>query len=75
MVRRVDCAGCEVHIKGLVGRHRLLRLHPANRLIGHVVGKVIARDVGRIYASHTIVNQRVPLIGLAPNKAIKLVEA
>ena len=70
----VHCARCKVHEEGLVGCHRLLRLHPANGLVCHVVREVIALYVGRIHAGDAIVNQRVPLVGLTPDKAIKLVK-
>jgi len=47
VVRRVDSAGCIVHEKGLVRRHRLLGLDPVDRLVGHVHGEVIALRMRR----------------------------
>ena len=75
VVRRVHRTRCKVHKEGLVGRHGLLRLHPANRLVRHVIGKVITLHMRRVDAGDTIVNQRVPLVGFTPDKAIKLVKA
>ncbi len=71
----VHGAGCKVHEEGLVRRHGLLRLHPANGLVGHVIGEVVALLVGWIHPSHTIVDQGIPLVGFTANKAIEFVKA
>src|SRR5829696_6808151 len=41
---------CEVHEKRLVGHQRLLRAHPVDRVIGEVLGEVVAllRGLGRL---------------------------
>ena len=42
------CMGCtcsEIHIKGFIWRERLLRIHPGNRLIGHIGGEMIIRII------------------------------
>ena len=42
VVRRVRGAGREVHEERLVGHQRLLLAHPPDRLVGHVLGEVVA---------------------------------
>jgi len=74
MVRRMNGAGCIVHEEGLVRRHRLLGLDPVDRLVGHIHGEVIALRVRRRDSGSAVIDQRVPLIRLAPDKAIELVE-
>ena len=73
-MRGVRGAWREVHEERLVGRQRLLELHPANRLVRHVGHEVvvrIARDLDRV---HAVVEVRRPLVGLAAEEAVELVE-
>ena len=73
-MRGVRGARREVHEERLVGRQRLLELHPGNRLVRHVGHEVvvrIARDLDRV---HTVVEVRRPLVGLAAEEAVELVE-
>ena len=75
MVRGVDGARCVIHEKGLVRRHRLLRLDPIDRLVGHIDGEVIAFRFRRIHFGNAVVDQWIPLIRLAADEAIELVES
>ena len=53
----------------------MLRLHPADRLVGHVDRKVVIRIVRRLYAYGSIKNSRRPLIGLTTDETVELIEA
>ena len=76
VMRSVRRAGGEVHVERLVGRERLLRVHPGQRLIGHVGREVIARRFHvRIHARRAVIDHRVPLVGLAADEAVELVES
>ena len=75
MVGRVGGTGREIHEERLVRRHRLLGLDPVDRLIGHVLGEVVVLLLGRIDLLDAVVDQRSPLVGLAANEAVELVEA
>ena len=74
VVRGVRRARREVHEEGLVRRQRLLELHPGDRLVRHVRHEVIvrvSRDLDRV---HAVVEVRRPLVGLAAEEAVELVE-
>ncbi len=75
VVRGVRRAGGEIHVERLVGRERFLRAHPVDRLVGHVRGEVIARRRGRLHPRHAVEDGRCPLVRLAADESIKLVEA
>ena len=74
VVRRMHRAGRVVHEEGLVRRHRLLRLDPVDRLVRHVDGEVIVLHLRRIDLLHAVIDERVPLVGLAANESVELVE-
>ncbi len=74
-MRRVRRARREIHEEGLVGRERLLELHPGDRLVGHVGHEVVARVVGRLDAGQAVVETGIPLVGLTAHEAVELVEA
>ena len=59
----------------LVGRHRLLRLDPVDRLVGHVHGEVVVLHLRRLDLDRPVVDERIPLVGLAADEAVELVEA
>ena len=58
----------------LVGRHRLLRLHPVDRLVGHVHGEVVVGHLRRIDLDQSVVDERIPLVGFATDESVELVE-
>ena len=70
-----DRAGRVVDEERLVRRHRLLRLHPVDGLVGHVDGEVVVGHLRRIDFDHAVVDERIPLVGLAADEAVELVEA
>ena len=74
VVRRMGRARREIHEEWLVRRQRLLRLDPLDRLVGHVGHEVIARLFLDLDLRHSVPNGRGPLIGLAADEAIELVE-
>ena len=70
----VDGPGGVIDKEGLVRCHRLLRLHPIDRLISHVNREVVSLRMRRSDAGDSVIDQRIPLIGLSPDKAVELVE-
>ena len=75
VVRRMRRAGRVIHEERLVGRHRLLRLHPVDRLVGHVHGEVVVLHLRRLDLDRAVIDERIPLVGLAADEAVELVEA
>ena len=75
VVRRVGGARCEIDEERLVRRQRLLELHPGDGLVGHVGHEVVARVVRRRDPGHTVIDRRSPLVGLAAEETVELVEA
>ena len=75
VVRGVRGAGREVHVERLVGRQRLLGAHPVDRLVGHVDREVVVRRLPVLDARDAVVDGRRPLVGLAADEAVELVEA
>ncbi len=76
-MRRMRCAVGHVGKEGLVGRHHVEALHPRNHLVGDVLGEVIALfgRLRRLDRCRTVEQGRRPLVGLATNKAVELLEA
>ena len=75
VVRRVCRAGRKVHIERLVGRQGVLRAHPLDRLVRHVGREVIVGRPLMLDARHAVEDCRRPLVGLAADEAVELVEA
>ena len=75
MMRRMGGARCEIHEERLVRRERLLELHPGDGLVGHVGHEVVAGVVRRGDAGHAVIERGIPLVGLAAEEAVELVEA
>ena len=75
MVRRVGGAGGEVDERRLVRRQRLLVLDPGARLLGHVGHEVVVRVVRQFDHGGAVVQVGRPLVGLAAEEAVELVEA
>ncbi len=76
VVRGVGGAGCVVHEEWLVGHQRLLLPRPLDRLVGHVVGEVVAL-LGRLLRLHgrrALVDGGVVLVRLAADEAVKVLE-
>ena len=76
-MRRVRRAGREVHEERLVGHQRLLLAHPPDRLVRHVLGEVVAlfRRLLRLDRRRALVDRRIPLVGLAAEEAVEVLEA
>ena len=77
VVRRVRGAGSEVHEERLVGHQRLLLAHPRDRLIGEVLGQVVAllRPPRRLDRRRPLVQRGIPLVVLAADEAIEVLKA
>ena len=74
VMRRMRRSGGEIHVERLVRRHRLLEARPVDRLIGHVGREVIVRVVRDLDARHAVVDRGRPLVRLAADEAVELVE-
>ena len=77
VVWRVRRAGREVDEERLVGRETLLLPDPANRLVGHVLHQVVALfgRLPRLDGRGPLVERRVPLVGLAADESVEVLEA
>jgi hypothetical protein len=75
VVRRVDGAGREVDECRFFGRQRLLVLDPGARLLRHVGHEVVVRVVRQLDHGRAVIQKRRPLVGLAADEAVELVEA
>src|SRR5271165_3195361 len=77
MVRSMGSAGCEIDEERLVRGQRLLLSDPFHSLIRHVIDKVVAFFGGPLVFTRrrTLVERRVPLVGLAADEAVEVFEA
>ena len=75
VMRGVRGAGGEVGEERLVRGQRLLAPDPLDGLVRHVGGEVVVRVVRHLDLDGAVVDQRRPLIGLAADEAVELVEA
>jgi len=75
VVRGVGGAGREVDEEGFVRRERFLIPHPVNGLVGHVGHKMVVRVRRWLDLHHPVVDQWRPLVGLAADEAVELIEA
>ena len=75
MMRRMCRARREIDEERLVGSERFLRLHPRDRMVRHVGHEVVARTERRVDAGHVLIDRRVPLVRLAAEEAVEMVEA
>ena len=77
VVRGVRRPRGEVHEEGLVGHERLLLASPLDRLVGHVLGEVVAllRRLLRLHRRRALVEGRVVLIRLTADEAVEVLEA
>ena len=77
VVRGMRRAGREIHEERLVGHERLLLAHPPDRLVRHVLGEVIAflRRLLGLDRRGAVVDRRIPLVGLAAEKAVEVLES
>ena len=73
----VGGAGREVHEERLVGHERLLLAHPADRLVRHVLREVVAlfRALALFHRRRAFVNGGIPLVGLAADEAVEVLES
>ena len=74
VMRRMRRPGREVDEERLVRRHRLLRLHPVDGLVGHVHGEVVVLHLRRLDLDQAVVDERIPLVGFTADEAVELVE-
>ena len=77
VVRRVRRARREVDEEGLVRHQRLLLLDPVDRLVGHVLGEVVAL-LGRLRLldrNRVAVDRGRVLVRLAADEAVEVLEA
>ena len=77
MVRRVRRARRKVDEERLVRGETLLLSDPGDRLVGHVVDQVVAffGRLLRLDRRGPLVERRVPLVGLAADEAVEILEA
>ena len=68
-------AGCEVDEEGLFWSQCLLVLDPCDCLVRHVRQEVVARILRQLDRVDAIIDEGCPLVGLAAQKPIELVEA
>src|SRR5207249_3402430 len=67
----------EIHEERLVRRQRALLADPGDRLVGHVLGEVIAVFglLGLLDWYRALVDGRVPLVGLPTEEPVEVLEA
>ena len=77
VVRGVRGAGREVDEERLVGHERLLLADPVDRLVGHVLGEVVAllRRLLLLHGHGVAVDRRRVLVRLSADEAVEVVEA
>ena len=77
VVRSVGGSWSEVHEEGLVGHERLLLADPLDRLVGHVLGEVVAllRRLLGLHRRRALVDRGVVLVRLAADEAVEVLEA
>ena len=76
VMRRVRGARREVDEERLVGHQRLLLARPGDGLVGQVFGQVVALGgrLGRLDRRRAFVQGRVPLVVLAADEAVEVLE-
>ncbi len=74
VVRRVSRPRREVDEERLVRRHGLLVLDPGHCLVGHIGHEVVVRIMRQFYLGDAIEQVRRPLVRLAADEAVELVE-
>src|SRR5688572_30212118 len=77
MVRRVRRPRGKVNEERFIGSKTLLLADPRHRLVGHVLHEVVAflGRLLRLYRRGSLVERRVPFIGLATNESVEVLEA
>ena len=77
VMRRVRGARREVDEERLVRQQRLLLARPGDALVGQVFGQVVAlgRRLGRLDRRRALIEGRVPLVVLAADEAVEVLEA
>src|SRR3954451_20064119 len=68
--------GAKYMKNGLVGCERLLLADPGDRLVGHVLGEVVAllRGLRRLDGCDAVVERGVPLVCLGADEAVEVLE-
>ncbi len=75
MVRSVGGTRGEIDEERLVRRERFLELHPRNGLVSHVRHEIVAFVVRCGDSSHPVIDRGIPLVGLAAEETVELVES
>ena len=77
VMRRMRGAGREVHEERLVGHQCFLLAHPADGLVRHVLGEVVAL-LGALALLHrrgAFIDRGIPLVRFAADEAVEVLEA
>ena len=75
MVWSMRCARRIVDEERLLRCQRLLESDPGGRLVGHVGKEVVVGIIRQFHRMNTVIDEWCPLIGLAAQEAVKLVES
>ena len=75
VMRRMGRARREINEERLVGRERLFRANPGDRVVRHVRHQMVVWIVRRLDRRHVFIERRMPLVRFAADEPIKFVEA
>ena len=75
VVRSVRGTGSPVHEKRAVGGVRAVLTQPGDRVVGQVLGQVVALALRRLDRIEVLIQPRLPLRGFAGDEPIEIVEA
>ena len=75
VMRRMRGARCKVDEERPVRRQRLLVADPGHCLVGHVGQEVVIGVIRQLHRVHAVIDEWRPLVRLAAQKAVELVES
>jgi len=75
LVRRMHAAGRHVDHEGAVGRGRLLVVDPGDRVVGQTLVEEFAGPLGVVHPGIAPPQPWLPLVNVAANESIEVVEA